>query len=366
MAVSPQWAASLAEETARIYEGAELRILQQIAAALSAGVDDPWWERDVLQRLQTIRPQVLAVLQKVNPQAAAAIASALEEAYAVGTLSAVRDLGTQAVPVAHQEAVSALAAATVAKTGEAMPRILRAADDVAAQVVARVLQGTVTGTTLRRDALQQALNGLARAGLRGVQVGRGEMGLADYARMALRTGTAQAMIDGHTESLGRLGVDLVTVRPGPRACEVCDDWAGKVLAVSGRAGLVTVESFAGSGPKVLQVRVDATLQEARRAGWGHPNCRCSIAGYMPGITKRSSVTDRPEWDRVGYEAQQTQRRLERRIREAKSLEVVALTPEAQREARQRVRAAQAAMRSHMDRYPFLKRQSAREQLLRAA
>lgn len=366
MAVSPQWAASLAEEVARIYEGAELRILAMIAAALAAGVEDQWWERDVLQRLQTIRPQVLAELQRVNPGAAAAITAALEEAYAVGALSGVRDLGAQAVPVAHQEAVTALAAATVAKTGEAMPRVLRAADDVAGRVISRVLQGTVTGTTLRRDALQEALNRLARTGLQGVQVGRGEMGLADYARMALRTGTAQAMIDGQAQSLLSLGVDLVTVRPGPRACKVCDEWAGKVLAQTGRAGTFEVESFAGSGPRVLQVRVDATLAEARAAGWGHPNCRCSIAGYMPGLTKRSTLDDRPQWDQVGYNAQQAQRRLEKAIREAKALEVVALTPEAKAAARSKVRERQAKLRQHLDAYPFLKRQSAREQLLTAA
>lgn len=366
MAVSPAWAASLAEAVARIYEGAEVTILRQIAQALAVGVDDPWWERDVLQRLQSLRPGVLAELQRVNPHAAQAIVEALEEAYGVGVLSGFRDLGTQPVPVAQTAAVEALAAATIAKTGEAMPRILRAADDVAGTVVMKVLQGTVTGTTLRRDALQAALNGLARAGLQGVQVGRGQMGLADYARMAVRTGTAQAMIDGHVASLAALDVDLVTVKPGPRACEVCDDWAGKVLTVTGQAGTFEMETFAGSGPRMLKVRVDATLAEARAAGWGHPNCRCALAGYMPGLTKRASVTDRPEWDQRGYNAQQTQRRLERAIREAKALEAVAITPEAAAAARGKVRERQAKLRAHLAANPFLKRQSAREQLLAAS
>lgn len=363
MAVSPQWAASLAEEVARIYEGAELAILQAIAQTLGTGVNDPWWERDVLQRLQTLRPRVLAALQAANPAAADAIAQAIREAYDVGNLSAFRDVGTQEVPIVHQRAVEALAAATVSKTGEAMPRILGAADDVASQVVAKVLGGTVTGTTLRRDALQSALNGLARAGLGGVQVGRGTMGLADYARMAVRTGTAQAMIDGHTAGLAALDLDLVTVRPGPRACKVCDEWAGRVLAISGQAGTMQMP---GEGREaVVTIRVDATLAEARAAGWGHPNCRCSIAAFVPGISRRATLDDRPDWDAKGYAAQQTQRRLERGIREAKAREVVALTPEAARDARRVVRERQAKMRAHLDRHPFLKRQSAREQLLQA-
>jgi hypothetical protein len=365
MAVSPSWASSLAEEVARIYEAAELRILERIAAVLASGITDPWWERDVLQRLQTLRPQVLATLQQANPEAARAILAALEEAYAVGTLGAFRDVGSQEVPIVHQAAVEALAAATVGKVGEGMPRILRAADDVAGQVIQKVLGGTVTGSLLRRDALQQALNGLARAGLQGVQVGRGTMGLADYARMAVRTGTAQAMVEGHTAGIQSLGLDLCTIQPGPRACNICDDWAGKVLAISGPSGTVQVTNEGPTGPKTLTIRVDGTLAEARSAGWGHPNCRCSVAAFIPGLTLRRTVEDRPKWDETGYHAQQAQRRLERGIREAKALEAVAISPEAQRDARRLVKERQAKMRAHLSRHPFLKRQSAREQLLRA-
>jgi len=363
MAVSPIFAASLSEEVARIYEDAELRILSALVAMLQDGITEDWWERDVLERLQTLRPQVLAMLAKVNPQAAAAITAAMEEAYGIGALAAYREVGTQAVPVAHQAAVTALATATLGKTVEAAPFILRAAEDAARAVVSEVLRGTTTGTLLKRDALQRALNGLVRNGFAQVPVGRGKMGAADYARMAVRTGTAQAMIAGHVTALKDLGQNLVTITPGPRACKVCDEWAGKVLSTDGTPAGRYLLPGEGSEAEVW-VTVDGTLDEARAAGCFHPNCRCAIRAYIVGLSRRRDVTDRPKWDEKGYQAQQEQRGIERAIRRAKELEAVALSPEAKAAARQNVKAAQARMREHMNRHPFLKRQSAREQVLR--
>lgn len=363
MAVSPVFAALLSEEVARIYEEAELRILRALVDMLSRGITEDWWERDVLERLQTLRPQVLAILAKSNPEAAAAIMSAIDEAYGLGALAAYAEVGTQAVPVAHQAAVSALATATLGKTVEAAPHILRRVMDGAREVVAEVLRGTTTGTLLKQDALQRALSGLVRRGFAQVPVGRGTMSASDYARMAVRTGTAQAMIAGHVQAVKDLGLNLITITPGPRACKVCDEWAGKVLSTDGTpAGRYLLE---GNGREAeVWVTVDGTLEEARAAGWGHPNCRCAIRAFVPGLSRRRDVTERPAWDEKGYQAQQTQRGIERAIRRAKELEAVAVTPEAKRAARVGVRDAQARMRAHLAEHPFLKRQSAREQVLR--
>lgn len=363
MPVSPIFAASLAEEVARIWEEAELRILERLVAMLSRGVNEDWWERDVLERLQTLRPTILAALREANPAAAQAITAALEEAYGVGMLQAYREVGTQAVPIAHSAAVEALAAATLGATVDAAPHILRSTEDAARRVVAEVLRGTTTGTLLKRDALQRALNGLVRDGFRTVPVGRGTMSASDYARMAVRTGTAQAMIAGHVQGISDLGLSLVTITPGPRACKVCDEWAGKVLSTDGTpAGRYLLPQVNGDGEE--WVTVDGTLDEARAAGVYHPNCRCAIRAYLVGVTRRRDVTDRPKWDEKGYHAQQAQRRLEKGIREAKMREAVAVTEEAKRDARRLVKERQAKMRAHLANHPFLKRQSAREQVLR--
>lgn len=364
MPASPYLAQSLAEETARIYEAAEYRILGILAANLAKGVDRDDWERGVLQRLQTLRPQVLAMLAESNPAAAKAIAAGLEEAYSVGMLAAYQQAGAAATPAAHTAAVTALATATLDRTSKAVPHLLRAVDDAARRVVAEVVGGTTTGSLLRKDALQQALNGLVKSGFARVPVGRGEMDAADYARMAVRTGTARAMIDGHVQAITDLDLNLVTIVPGPRACETCDYWAGMVLSTDGSQGTMMLPNL-GDADADVEVTVDGSLDQAEIDGVFHPNCRCSISAYLPGLTDRRGVEDRPAWDAEGYHAQQAQRGIERAIRQAKQVEAVALSEEARREAHGQVRDQQARMREHLQANPDLKRQSAREQILAA-
>ena len=111
----------------------------------------------------------------------------------------------------------------------------------------------------------------------------------------------------------------------------------------------------------VAVTVDDTLAAARAAGWGHPNCRCALQTYLPGVTRRDTI-ERPRWDQEAYEAQQRQRGIERQIRGWKTQQAIAVPPEANAEAGQRVRAWQQAQRDLIDQYPYLKRQSAREQI----
>src|SRR5690606_14575813 len=102
--------------------------------------------------------------------------------------------------------------------------------------------------------------------------------------------------------------DLVVVHPGPRACDICDTWARSVLTIQpGPSGEVTVAAVDGSGD--VTIEVDGSLDDARDDGWGHPNCRCAVAAYLPGVTD-STIIQRPPWDAEGYAAQQKQRTLE--------------------------------------------------------
>lgn len=362
--ISPSLGADLAEPVADIYRDAELRILERIAAALGAGLEAPDWEVRQLARLQGLRESILADLAVVNPLAAQEIMQALSAAYGAGTLSAFADVGDHAqhlAPLADQRAnaVVTLAAETVRGVASAQGAILRAVDDLYRAVVGQVASQVTTGAIGRQEAVQSALRQFARAGLRSIETRRGTMNLADYTQMAVRTATSRTALAGHLDAMDRVGLDLVVIHPGPRACKVCDRWARNVLTRGRQTGVQRLESVT-TGREVA-VTVDATLADARAAGWGHPNCRCALQTYLPGLTKRS-VIERPRWDQEGYEAQQRQRGIERQIRGWKTQQAIAITPEAKAEAGQRVKAWQQAQRDLMDQYPDLKRQSAREQI----
>ncbi|MEV6667556.1 phage minor capsid protein [Streptomyces nigra] len=109
---------------------------------------------------------------------------------------------------------------------------------------------------------------------------------------------------------------------------------------------------------MVAVDVAGSLDEARRAGLQHPNCRHSVSAYTPGITRVDTAESDPE----GYEAGQRQRAIERNIRKWKNREAAATTPEAQRAARAKVRQHQTAMREHLAAHPDLRRNPKREQL----
>lgn len=92
------------------------------------------------------------------------------------------------------------------------------------------------------------------------------------------------------------------------------------------------------------------------------SCRHSVSAYLPGASRPAKNT-RDTDERVAEE--QRQRQIERHIRDWKRREAAALTPEAERAARVKVRQWQAQMREHLAATEGLTRKSAREQIGRA-
>jgi hypothetical protein len=362
--ISPTLGAALAEPVADIYRDAELRILERIAWSLQADIQAPDWEVQQLLRIQRIRAEVLAELEAINPAAAAMIRMAIEAAYQTGGLSAFQDVGDTvphlpASPDTRAQAVAVLAADVIRGVSSGQGAILRAVDDVYRDVIARVVSQAVVGTITRETAVQSALEDFLGKGLTTIPTRRGNMALADYATMAVRTATARSAIAGQVETGKAMGLDLVVISPGPRACDICDRWARAVLTTGTQTGRLLFDDLRRGGQ--VSVTVDATLDDARAAGWGHPNCRCGMQTYLPGVTRRE-VIERPAWDQEGYEAQQRQRAIERQIRGWKVREAIAVTPDAKADAKAKVKGWQGAMREHLDQHPDLKRQSGREQI----
>ncbi|MFB7899974.1 phage minor capsid protein [Streptomyces xiamenensis] len=126
------------------------------------------------------------------------------------------------------------------------------------------------------------------------------------------------------------------------------------------AGERTVEEqHATDDGRTVRVRIAGSLDEARRAGLQHPNCRHSLSAYLPGVTTAPTSASR---DPDGYEATQRQREIERQIRKWKRREAAALDDDQARAARAKVRAWQRAQREHLAAHPELIRKPQREQI----
>ncbi|WP_324606631.1 phage minor capsid protein [Streptomyces globisporus] len=367
MPIHPGMVEPLAERTRDLYAGAEERLLGIVARQLAAGLDAPGWAERKLAAIQQLRRASQAVVDELGKAVTLEVFDAVAEAYNEGHRAAVAEIGALSDDARalvddvtpNAQSVDRLAQETVDLVTSTHRSILRAVVDRFRAIVAEVTATPLLGTGTRRQAAQDAMRRFADEGIRSFvdRAGR-RWQLTTYAEMAVRTSVARAATEAHMRTLSDAGIDLVYVSDAPRECPLCRPWEGRVLAIDGPTGERTVEvEHAINDGHMIRVRVAGTLDEARLAGFQHPNCRHSVSAYTPGLTTIEQATSDPG----GYEAGQRQRAIERNIRKHKKREAAAVTPEEQRAARLKVRQWQGAMRDHLAAHPDLRRNRAREQ-----
>lgn len=361
MPASPGDGERYAQRVSRAVDDTEANLLRLVAELLRANPDSQSWEADRLREVQRLAFAAQRAGRDLSADLEQRIRDAVLDAYNAGTALSLPDLdalgidvtpgGLPAVAVSERLAASSVAQVRVAL--QRMPQVLTAAYGQAVAAGAReVLGGSVT----RLQASQHVLDRLLADGIGSFtdRAGR-NWRLDSYVEMAVRTTTGQAAVQGHVDQLQAAGLDLVVVSDAPRECPLCRPWEGKVLSLSGRVGAVLVPSVTGGG--AVRVDVAGTLEQARGAGFQHPNCRHSVNAYLPGATR----LPRPRHDAAGYEAVQRQREMERRLRHWKRRKALALTDDAAAQATAKVRRWSSAIQEHTDAHD-LKRLRARERV----
>ena len=241
-------------------------------------------------------------------------------------------------------------------------RITRFPQDAFQRVVSLYSPGTLLGVTTSR--VQQAL-AVQRFLAQGIPAFIDQSGrrwtIGAYAEMAGRTSVNRAFNDAGIWRMQQSGVNLITISGGLDACKKCAPWIGKILSTDGTPPGPVVVSHATKDAEVT-VQVQGTLDQARNAGWGHPNDRCKCVAYSPGLAVPQAGF---QYDEAAEKERAEQRRLEREIRAAKRREVSAMNDTDRARAAADVRAAQVEMRAFI-RETGRNRQSYREQLHFAA
>lgn len=190
------------------------------------------------------------------------------------------------------------------------------------------------GSTLsarRIQAAQEILDDLAEHGITGFvdKAGR-KWDLATYVEMATRTSVSNAWDDMQAAAAIRSGLDLVKTGTYSQegSCPLCIPWLGRILSLTG-----ATDGY-------------PTVDDAKEAGWRHPNCRCF---WVPiGASLATDVTNPVDLDDAAqvYKASQHQRALERHVRAAGRHAQSAITPKAKTRARRELAAARAASAAH--------------------
>ncbi|MER7145991.1 phage minor capsid protein [Streptomyces xanthochromogenes] len=351
-----------------LYADAEQRLLGIVARQLADGYDAPGWATAKLRDVQALRRGAQGVVDALGSAVRLDVFDAVAEAYNVGARAGLAELGALhdddlrriAESTPNTRAVDRLAAETIELVTQTHRGILRGVEDGYRQVIAEVSATPLLGVDTRRQATQRAMEQFSDRGLRTFvdRSGRAWQ-MTSYAEMATRTATGRAAVEGHGDRLRAAGLDLVIVSNAPHECPLCKPFEGRVLSLDGPDGSRTVEvEHATVDDELVRVDILGSVDEARRRGFQHPNCRHSLSAYLPGVTR--APVEHSE-DPNGYKASQRQRAIERGIRKWKNRAASAVTPEGKRAAETRVRQWQAKQREHLRQHPELIRRREREQ-----
>lgn len=353
----------LAAALAAQYAVIEQQLIEMVAAYGRAAIDTP---PDVNARLLAIRDlkeRALALMDGIDVPATAAQVLAIADSE--GRAAAIRRLGlvdlVNTGSALSSTSAAALGAMTVDLTnelGSMRTRILRWAPDAYQRVIAIAAGPVLTGVDTLRTAERRAIERFLGAGISGfTDKGGRNWRIGSYAEMATRTAVHRAWMDGNIDRLAQDELHLVQIIIGVDACQACAAVAGKVWSTDGTpAGTITAQSLTDGTP--VTITVAGTLDEARARGWSHPNCRCVVAGVLPGIALTSNDST---YDPEREKARDRLRYLERAERDAKRRAAAAMDDVEQARWNRRVRARQQQIRDHVEQ-TGVKRKPYRESL----
>lgn len=337
-------------QVSEAYTIAELRLLKVIFDRIDQNLDVTDQIRHV-QAINDLALQARRILADVDVDRL--VADVIETAVTQGELAATARLRlAPAINTAPAAGFSAQQAQLVASIGAQLqggltamaPRILRSVQDVYQRVVGEAIQQQIITQSSRQVARRDVVQNLLGQGLTGFtdKAGR-NWHLGTYADMATRTAASNAYDQAHMARMNASGIELFTIVVGVGADKVCADWANKILSNDGRTGPVEVQN-ALTG-QLTTVTVQGTLDEARAAGWKHPNCRCTVVGYMAGLSIPADLTT---YDPVAEKARTRLRELERRKRALLAQQEFAPDDIAKAQAKRQVTAANKAIRDHVE------------------
>ncbi|SNS39881.1 phage minor capsid protein [Rhodococcoides kyotonense] len=365
MALDPSDGRDIANGVAAVYETAELALLAKMADHLAVDVDREDWARRQQTEQLKFRNEARAMQRQLQDTGVQAMGHAVTGAAKLGRRSADEDLDDNAVaPRAggprHEDlppSVAKRARFEMGEVADVTAKITTASDNLYVKVKMNVeARHNANPGGLRVDAVQQALDVLTARGITGFRDKAGRnWTLATYMEMKSRTVVNQQLIDSHTDRMKERGQTLLVVSSHRNPAPQCQPYEGQVLSLDGEEGTVTRKNAAGPG--TVDVKIKATLEDARAQGFQHPNCTHAVSAFIPGASRTFTTEPDPE----GYEATQRQRAMERAIRDTKRKQATAVTPAAKRAATEKLRAQQKAIKDHIEQHN-LKRRPKRERI----
>lgn len=360
MVDSKDWQAA---RLVRVYEDAELLVLQELAKAIKNGNYkslDRLLYRDA--ELKKLIAKARLILNAAGHKTDAVITELALAEYDTAVSEVIEEVGAASSAIAHTPAVTvvqAAAAATASRINTAHLQVIRDVADVYRSITTQTVQSAITAGVDHQVAMRHALNQYADRGITSFvdRAGR-RWALDSYVDMSVRTMRNQATQEGRLTGYERAGVELVRASWHAASAPQCFPFQNELLAISGGAGTRTLVDSA-TGDKVT-VTVKDTLRGAISKGYHHVNCRHRDVAYTPGDPTPQVPQETPAENKRKYKETQRQREMERQLRRWKRREAVALTPLDKSTAKAKIREWNTRIEHHVNAHDYLTRWSHRE------
>lgn len=227
---------------------------------------------------------------------------------------------------------------------------LRTMDDVYRQTVNKAQLAMSTGMPLQK-AIDMSVKDFLDKGINCIVYRDGRrVNIADYIRMALRTTSTRAKLQGESAKYSARGYDTVQVSKYSMCSDTCLPWQGKAyindVFVMWDGEIEERENGELWGKSNYCGKWFPLLSTAIHAGLFHPNCRHTIALYVDGDPLPKAI-DNSEIEKR-YKLEQNLRRLENNVRKAKRKAEGFTDPDNIKKANKELREAQKKVRDFID------------------
>lgn len=239
---------------------------------------------------------------------------------------------------------------------------LRMTDDVYRQTLYKVQLAMGAGEMTLEKAIDLSVKEFLDKGLNCIVYSDGRrVNIADYVRMALRTTSTRAKLQGEAKRRAELGIDTVQVSQYGMCSDTCLPWQGQVY-IDDVFTPWTGEHDEYQGKSNYCGKWFWLLSYAVKNGLLHPNCRHTLSKYQDGISGPPPVLDEKKI-RENAKLEQKQRRLENAVRKANRRVEGFTDPENIRQAKRELREAQRVLREFVGEHEeVLWRDSSREKI----
>lgn len=264
--------------------------------------------------------------------------------FASRTPAGLAGVGAPASGSYAAQAAASMTASLQSRLETVNARITRYPQDAFQRIVSMTSPGAIMGATTSLAQQQATVRRFLSEGITGfVDVSGRRWTIGAYSEMAGRTAVNRAFNDATQWRLQQSGVNLATIVGGFDSCSKCGPWIGKIVSLDGSPAGPRIMPHA-TEDRMVTVTVAGSIQDARNAGWNHPNCRCRTVALSPGLSVPQADF---EYNADAERARERQREIERSIRKAKRDAATAPDDVSRKRSQAELRELQAEMRQFL-------------------